>query len=346
MDNGLRGNKGRSQLIDYDLDGDQDVVIGNRILPQQYPISAPSFIFENQNGQLRDVTHSVIPGLSQVGIVNDIDISDIDGDGWEDIIVVGEWESPKIFKNMAGRFELIDLDILDNGLWFSITRTDIDGDGDPDFLLGNIGENFKLQASTASPLLVYAGDMDNNQTHDLILSTKYKGEYVPVRGKECSSEQLPFIDEKFASYESYASSSLIDVYGKENLDETYTKRITSTRSTMLINEGGMDFSVREVPRLLQSFPIRDAISIDLNADGLEDLIALGTIYDTEVETPRLDAGHGVVLINEGGRYQLDTDRYYLYISGDLRAINILRNPHYEDRIMIARNNASPYFLSL
>jgi len=90
--------------IDYDLDGDQDVVIGNRILPQQYPISAPSFIFENQNGQLRDVTHSVIPGLSQVGIVNDIDISDIDGDGWEDIIVVGEWESPKIFKNMAGRW--------------------------------------------------------------------------------------------------------------------------------------------------------------------------------------------------------------------------------------------------
>lgn len=334
---------GSIELIDFDNDGDQDVLIGNRIHGQQYPVSAASSLFLNTNGSLKDVTKEVIPELIEVGIVNDIQVSDINGDGWEDIMLVGEWEEPKVFENKNGHFELVKIPELGEGLWFSITATDVDGDGDQDFLLGNIGLNYKLHASKNSPLLVYAGDLDNNATHDLVLSKEYKGAYVPVRGKECSSEQSPFITDKFDSYASYASSSLIDVYGESNLESSYVKKITTTNSVLLINEGDFQFSQRELPRLVQSFPIRDAISLDLNEDGLNDLIAIGTIYDTEVETPRLDAGTGLVLINDGEGYKLDSEAYYLYISGDLRSIDKLDNATNRSLIVL-RNDDAPYFV--
>ncbi len=333
--------------IDYDNDGDRDIIIGNRIKPQQYPVAAPSFLFENINGQLRDVTQSVISQLESVGIVNDIEVSDIDDDGWDDLIFIGEWGEPKIFRNVEGIFELQQVSGLESGLWFSVTSTDMDGDGDEDFILGNIGLNYKLKASRESPLIVYAGDVDNNDTHDLILSKEYKGEYVPVRGKECSTEQSPFIEEKFKSYKEYASSSLIDIYGSDNIESTYAKSVTSTSSVILVNEGGFRFSIKPLPHEVQGFPIRDILPIDLNGDDLEDLIVIGTIYDTEVETPRLDAGSGLVLINEDGVYRLDNESYYMYISGDLRSINLLSKDADEgEKIIVLRNNDAPFIISL
>ena len=333
--------------IDYDQDGDMDILIGNRIVPQKYPLAAPSRLLENREGEFIDVTKSVMPELLSVGIVNDIEVSDINNDGWMDVITVGEWEQPWIFENNEGVLELRNISFKEKGLWFSVTATDVDGDGDQDYVLGNIGENYKLKASSESPLLVYAGDLDENKTHDLVLSKKYNGEYVPVRGKECSTEQLPFIQDKFESYQEYASSSLIDVYGSDNLSETYKKSVTTTSSMLLINEGDFNFSVQELPIEMQAFPVRDVLSVDLNDDGLEDLIAVGTIYDTEVETPRLDAGCGLVLLNEGGSYRLDNQAYYLYISGDLRSIDLLDGIKGEKRkIIVMRNNGTPALISI
>ncbi len=332
--------------IDYDNDGDMDVLVGNRIVPQKYPLSAPSFLFENVEGVLKDVTQSVIPDLSAVGIVNDIEVTDMNGDGWMDIIIVGEWEQPWIFKNSNGSFGLVDMAFQEKGLWFSVTATDVDGDGDQDYVLGNIGKNYKLKASSDSPLLVYAGDLDENKTHDLVLSKKYKGEYVPVRGKECSTEQLPFIQEKFESYQEYASSSLLDIYGSDNLSDTYKKSVTTTSSVILLNEGDFKFKSQKLPVEMQSFPVRDVLSIDLNNDQLDDLIAIGTIYDTEVETPRLDGGSGMVLLNKGGTYELDNQAYYLYISGDLRSIDLMKGSNEgKKKVIVLRNNDTPAMIS-
>ena len=333
--------------LDYDKDGDMDILVGNRIVPQKYPLAAPSNLFENVDGLLKDVTQRNIPELASVGIVNDIEVTDIDDDGWMDIIIVGEWEQPWIFKNNKGTFDLKSIEFQEKGLWFSVTSTDVDGDGDDDYILGNIGENYKLKASSDSPLLVYAGDLDENKTHDLVLSKEYKGEYVPIRGKECSTEQLPFIQEKYESYQEYASSSLLDIYGSDNLSDTYKKSVTTMRSIILVNEGDFNFSVQKLPVEMQSFPVRDVLSIDLNHDNLEDLIAIGTIYDTEVETPRLDGGSGIVLLNKGGSYELDIQAYYLYISGDLRSIDLIERSNEGERMAIVlRNDDTPAMVRL
>ena len=325
--------------MDFDKDGDMDVIVGNRIIPQKYPLSAPSYLFENQNGILKDVTERAIPQLANAGIVNDIDVTDINNDGWPDLIIVGEWEKPKIFENKNGIFKKREVDILEEGMWFSVFSFDLENDGDDDFILGNIGENYKLKSSLESPLMVYAGDLDNNGTHDFVLSTKYKDVYVPVRGKECSSEQLPFITEKFATYESFASSTLVDVYGEKELDETYQKRVTSNSSVLLRNDGNFQFTAVDLPRMAQTFPLLDAVSIDLNSDGFDDLIAGGTIYNTEVETPRLDAGSGIVILNNGGKlYDTNLTDYNFYISGDLRDFEILNRGDKDKRLLVARNN--------
>ena len=48
-------------------------------------------------------------------------------------------------------------------------------------------------------------------------------------------------------------------------------------------------------------PINDILLSDINNDQLTDIIIIGNDYNTEYETPRLDAGNGLVLINKGER---------------------------------------------
>ena len=184
--------------FDFDGDGDKDILIGNRIKPQSYPIHAGSQIYENTTDGLVNVTKEKAPALSQIGIVNDVVAADIDSDGDPDLIAVGDWSSINIFINENGAFTLseeLSLDLV--GWWNKIQVTDIDNDGDPDFVIGNLGLNSKYKASKEKPLKIFAEDFDQNGSLDIVLSKKYRDEYVPFRGKECSSQQMPFVSEKF-----------------------------------------------------------------------------------------------------------------------------------------------------
>ena len=325
--------------IDFDGDGDHDIIIGNRIIPQTYPHAAASFIFENEDGVLKDVTQTVFPQLESYGIINDIEIEDFDNDGWDDVVLAGEWEAPEIYKNSKGVFSKEESVEFPKGLWFSISIVDVDLNGKKDILFGNIGENYKLKASADSPLRVYSGDLDGTGTHDLVLSTSYKGSYVPVRGKECSTEQMPFIEEKFKTYESFASSSLIDIYGKETLNQTHFREITTTSHKLYLNEGNFRFRETTLPREIQAFPLFDTYSTDLNGDTQNDIIAIGAIYQTEVETPRLDAGGGMVLLNLDGKLvKGDGAVYNIFVQGDVRKIVPLKGRKEKNALLITRNN--------
>ena len=326
--------------LDYDQDGDDDLLIGGRIIAQKYPMAARSYLLRNDGGRLMDVSAEVIPGLEKTGIINDIKLIDLDDDGDQDIVMAQEWDGILIFENNGGEFVITNSVLTEQyrGLFFSITPTDINGDGKPDFIVGNIGKNYKLSASIKKPLMVYAADLDDNGTHDLVLSKKYKNNYVPVRGRECSSQQMPMILDKFETYEKFANSSLIDIYGDEHLAKAYTRSITTTRSYVFINKGNMKFEVVPLPNLAQSFPIMAVTSTDLNNDGKQDLICMGTIYDTEVETPRLDAGSGIVFLSTGENYVIGGDEYSFYIDGDIKSSLILNGLHGKPYMVVGRKN--------
>ena len=165
--------------------------------------------------------------------------------------------------------------------------------------MGNVGQNLKFKASEDKPLKVFAEGFDGNGSNDIVLSKKYHGQFVPVRGRECSSQQMPFIKEKFKTYEEFAQASLVDVYG-EALNTSFENEANTFTSKIAINQGDGNFNLVDLPTEAQAFPILNMETIDINRDGFLDIIFAGNLYDTEVETPRLDATSGIALLGGKG----------------------------------------------
>ncbi len=310
--------------IDFDLDGDQDLIIGNRIQPQHYPEFQPSQLLENRDGSFVDVTKEKAKGLLDFGMVNKVIATDFNSDGKTDFIAVGEWSGIGLFKNDNGVFFNVAGDYgldKEKGWWYTITETDVNKDGLLDYVLGNIGENIKYKASRKKPFKVFASDFDDNGTFDLVLSNDYNGTYVPARGKECSTQQMPFISEKFETYESFANATLDEIYG-EGLKEAYSAEVSTFSSLLLLNNGEGSFKVSKLPAYAQSSPILSFITLDVNNDGYEDLVATGNIFETEVETPRYDGGKGVVLISntKDGYNVLTPAQSGIYIQGNAKSL--------------------------
>ena len=221
--------------FDYDMDGDQDLLIFKRQKGQHYPQHAPSILYENNNGDFKDVTKEVFPALADFGIINDVQLTNLNGDEEPDLILVGEWTNIGLFKNNNARFENVneEFDVPDErGLWFSIQELNLNNDNRPDFVIGNLGLNSKYKATHDKPLKIYGDDFDKNGTWDLVLSKSYKNEYVPLRGLECASEQMPFIKEKFETYDMFAKSTLEDVYG-EDIENSYHKYVNTLALSLI-----------------------------------------------------------------------------------------------------------------
>ena len=244
-----------------------------------------------------DQTKLLAPDLLTAGLVTDAIFSDYDMDGDKDLIVTAEWSPIKIYNNNNGYFEHAKLDILKGteGIWFSVEALDIDNDGDEDYLFGNLGLNSKFKASTKKPLHLFCDDFDKNGTFDIVFSKDYKGELVPMRGRQCSSEQMPFIAEKFKNFISFAEANLQDIMGEDKLANALHYEIKTLSSICLLNEGNGNFKEIPLPRQAQFSPIMDFLSTDIDQDQNPEIIAIGNLYATEVETTRYDASIGTVL---------------------------------------------------
>ncbi len=329
-------------IIDFDKDGDNDILVGNRVVPKQYPKPQTSALLENRDGELVDVTEQVAPEFKDFGIVNDIQTTDVNNDGWPDFIAVGEWTGIGVFINEQGTFKNMgqeDAMLNEKGWWFSVTETDVNKDGLKDYVVGNVGLNIKFKASEEKPFKVYATDFDENGTNDIVLSKKYQGTYVPVRGRECSSQQMPFIKEKFQTYSEFANASLVDIYG-EKLKTSYESTVTELESIVLINKGNLVFEKHVLPVSGQTIPILDCAVADLNNDGYEDIIVVGNIYETEVETPRLDALSGVILLSNGnnGYTNVPYQNSGLFMNGNVKSVELITNANNETILLNTTNN--------
>ena len=328
--------------IDYDKDGDMDIIVGNRIQTKKYPIHEPSIIYENINGKLFNNTYNISPDFENFGIINKIITTDFNNDGWKDFIAVGEWTNIGLFLNENGKFRNISNENNLNelyGLWFHIQETDINNDGLKDYVIGNIGNNSKYKTSFEKPLKIFGSDFDGNGTHDIVLSYKYDGQYVPLRGKECSTQQMPFISEKIPSFEEFANASIEDIYGSEILD-AYERKVTSFESIILINKGNNQFDIEKLPQIAQSLPILTSDIIDINNDGYEDIIIAGNIYNTEVETPRLDNQFALILVSDKDTSYnvIGPEKSGLYLSGNTKSIKVIDNENI--KILVGNNNSS------
>ncbi len=287
---------------DFDGDGDIDLFVGGRSVPGHYPEAAQSSLLINDSGTFTDATDKLAPELQEVGMVTAALWTDFNNDGALDLIVVGEWMPIRVFRNYEGK--LVDYSAhrplnKQVGWWNSIAAGDFDNDGDIDYVVGNLGKNAKYKASPQKPLHVYYSDFDDNGSGDIVLAYYNSDQCYPVRGRQCSSEQMPFVAEKFKSYDAFAHANLEDVYGREALDKALHYTATEFRSCLLLNEDGRELELHPLPMAAQVAPTFGIVVEDVNLDGNSDIVLAGNLYSQETETIRYDASRGMVLLGRG-----------------------------------------------
>ena len=331
---------------DMDGDGDQDLFIGGRILPGKYPSPPPSYLLINEGGVFKEATSERAPGLQSPGLVTDAVWADFDRDGDLDLAITGEWMPIKLLMNEGGKLsdwgETSGLKGTE-GWWFSLIADDFDGDGNIDLCGGNLGLNYKYQATEKAPFHVYSDDFDGNGSYDIVLGYNNQGTCFPVRGRQCSSEQIPELKEKFPTYEDFGKASIEKVYG-EKLKTALHYQISSFESSLFMNEGKGHFKQVHLPAKAQFAPINAIICYDFGGDGRKDLLIAGNLYGAEVETGRADAGMGLFLDGVNGP---DKTKPYLvarngfFAPGDVKDLALIRTGKDKAPIVVIATNDKP-----
>ena len=262
---------------DFDRDGDMDVFVGGRLVPGKYPSPASSQLLENVNGKLVDVTATKGPELLELGLVTAATWMDYDHDEQIDLVVVGEWMPITVFsQNDDGQFEIQTHQGLEvtSGWYYEVAADDMDGDGDMDLVVGNLGLNYKYKASQEEPFEVYSDDFDQNGSQDIVLSYYEHGESFPVRGKDCSSQQIPTLKEKFPTYEEFGGSNLQDIYGVK-LESALNLEAYTFASAYVENLGNGQFEFKPLPNLAQVSSVNNILIADYDEDGHQDILISG-----------------------------------------------------------------------
>ena len=174
---------------DYDNDGDQDIFVGNHMVTNDYGRIPNSYLLNNDNGVFN--ISSDLKEDNKLGMVTDATWTDFNNDGFQDLIIVGEWMTPIFIKNNNGNLKIVDMiDKNLNGLYQSIQEFDIDDDGDLDYLLGNWGLNSKFIADDNYPMYMYYDDFDSNGSTETIISINKNVKYYKIENLDNLSSQL------------------------------------------------------------------------------------------------------------------------------------------------------------
>lgn len=328
---------------DFDDDGDVDLFVGGRLKFRSYGTKQNSYLLKNNgSGIFTNVSSQIAPGLAALGMVKDASFVDYDGDGQDDLIVVGEWMTIRLFRNNNGYFtEVTEEAGLAgfSGWWNRIFPADLDGDGDIDFIAGNHGLNSRFRASKEKPVECYVNDFDSNGTSDPILCTYNGDQSYPTVLLHDLVSQLPSLKKKYLKYEDYKEKRITDIFSSEQINSAIKHSVTTLESAVLINDGNGKFSVTSLPREAQLSPVFGIDVFDFNDDKIPDVLIGGNLYEVKPEMGRYDASFGSLLLGQGdGRFKsIPNKDIQLSIEGQVRDI-VPVTVNGQQWLMIARNN--------
>ena len=292
---------------DYDNDGDLDLFVGGRVIPGQYPLGPGSRLLRNGGGRFEDVTSELAPALNNSDMVTGAVWSDIDQDGWSDLVVTCEYGPVRCYGNQQGRLVdrtepsgLIDL----QGWWNSITVADVDNDGDMDYAVTNFGLNTKYHPTRSTPQMLFYGDFDRTGLKRIVEAKWDSSRLLPVRGRSCSTRAMPFLGTKFNSFHDFASVDLTGIYTSQSLSGAKRLQANTLSSGILINDGQGSFSFQPFPKLAQFAPSFAACFLNVDGDEYVDLVLAQNFFGPQPETGRMAGGLSVLLRGLGdGTFQ-------------------------------------------
>jgi hypothetical protein len=297
---GHQSSTGPLAMADIDGDGDLDLFVGGRVLPGKYPEAASSLLFRNTGGKFEIDTENS-RRLAGVGLVSGAVFSDLDADGWPDLILACEWGPVRVFHNDAGKF----IEVTEKlgfgkflGWWNGVTTGDFDGDGKLDIVASNWGRNTPYQSHRQKPLRLFYGDLDGDGTEDLI-EAYYDPELkktVPERMLSFVARGLPLIRERFPTYEAFAKAGIEEI-GRP-WHNTKEHQANWLESTVFLNRGDR-FEARPLPMEAQMAPSFAVCIGDMDGDGYEDVFLSQNFFATQPDLPRFDGGRGLWLRGDG-----------------------------------------------
>lgn len=315
-------------LLDMDNNGETDLFVGGRILTGQYPAAPRSYLLKNEGGTFRDVTGERSPYLMRPGMVTDSKWADITGNGTNEIIITGEWMPIRVFAQDDGQVyrEITEEMGLQQtaGWWNALEVADLNGNGYIDIVAGNRGLNTLKNVSPENPLILHRMDYNNNGLYDPVISQVVNGKRVPLAGRDQMIQQLPGLQDKFPTYQSYAEASFSDLFGEDLADNSHKLYAHTFASTVFINNGNGRFTAQPLPSYIQAAPVYSIIIADFFNNGIPDILAAGNNFGYRPEMGPA-AGTGLLLRGNGdATYRvLPPYKSGFYGDGDIRSLEFL-----------------------
>ncbi len=314
--------------LDFDQDGDMDLFIGSRSSPGQYGQDPRSFLYQNDGqGRFKDAAKAYALSLQYIGMVTNAALVDLIGDPTPELVVIGEWMSPAVFRIRDGLFQRVNSNLANySGWWYAIAADDVDQDGDQDLILGNRGENFYFSGSPEGPAKLWVHDFDNNGATEQIITRRVGEKDMPVPMKKELTEQIVSLKKQNLKHSEYATKAIQDLFPEDVLKKALVKEATYFRSAVALNNGDGNFTVVELPREVQFSCVCGIYCTDLDGDSRNDLILAGNDSGFTPQFSKLDASFGHVLINRGeGQFErIENRQSGFFIRGDVKQLAGIR----------------------
>lgn len=330
--------------FDFDQDEDIDLFVGGRVIPGEYPAAPQSYLLENDgSGHFKDVMAEKIPELGQAGMITDAAWTDLDGDGRQDLLVVGEYMPIKVYLN-KGNQQFADAtdQYFDHplaGLWNKLLVADFDNDGDEDIVAGNFGLNSQLKVSQQEPLNMIYKDFDSNGSIDPILTHYIQGKAYPFASRGELLDQIYDLRKKFTTYAAYANAQIPDIFSTQDLQGATVLKAETLETVYLENKNNKLIS-HPLPKEAQFAPVYALTTIDYNHDGNLDLVVAGNQSAIKIRLGVIDANYGQLFEGDGqGNFTyIPQVQSGLDLKGDVKS---LKNVKIQDStyLLVGINNA-------
>jgi hypothetical protein len=333
-------------VSDFDRDGDQDIFIGSRpnLLLYGYP-GINSLLLNDGQGHFSDVTETIGSALKNIGMITDATWADIDLDMNPELVVAGEWMGIKIFKFSKTGFidisQKMGLEKTD-GWWNCVIANDLDLDGDIDLVAGNLGLNAKINGTSDHPAQLYAKDFDGDGKIDPIICTYRNGLTVPFATRDDLLAQIPSLRNKFSSYKKYSQvKSIENIFSEDQINDALISNVYEFRTAIFENSGNGRFNMIPLAKEAQLFPVFAIEVMDMNEDGLKDILLGGNLYEAHITYGRYDAGYGLFL--KGGKNMnfesIPFRESGVILKGEIRDIKFL-NTGARSLFVVSKSNGS------